>query len=145
MKHSAEMRRCLEDGDVQGVRKLWAHLSPHLPQPVSDLDALKVMHMARTHAASVKFRLRAYSHHWLTEHGLPSGLPDHLRPRAERMYPRIVDAVGIAVKSRLPDLRLELETAMSAAVMEAYADNRKDPSFVKARMMEARERVLKSN
>jgi hypothetical protein len=34
------MRQCMEDLDVAGVRRLWSEVSPHLPQPTDDADAL---------------------------------------------------------------------------------------------------------
>lgn len=143
---AAAMRQCLEDCDVARLRRLWGEVCPHLPLPTTDEAMLVALHIARTQAASIKFSLRAYSHRWLTERALPSGLPDWLKPRAERMYPVIADAVGISVNTspRRRELGNAVRTAMSDAVMEAYADGRRDPTFVKDRMMEARERVLRS-
>jgi hypothetical protein len=95
----------------------------------------------------VPFKLRAWSHHWLMDHGLPSGLPDHLRPKADQIHPRIVEAVGVSVKAlseaSIP-LAKAIERAMSDAVAEAYADGKRDPGFVKARMEEARYKVMRS-
>jgi hypothetical protein len=145
-EHAAEFRRCLNDCDVVGLRRLWSHCFPHLPQPRTDLQALIILHRARTEANSSPLRLRAYSHRWLEDNGHQSGLPDHLKPSAERMYPKIVSAVGIAVQSlwRPADEVKAIEAAMSNAVAEAYADGKKDPEFVTQRMKEARERFLKS-
>lgn len=141
-----QFRQCLEDGDLDGLRGIWAEAAPHLPQGMSDAQAEIVMHRARTEAASITLRARAYSHRWLCERNLPSGLPDDLKPKAERMYPRLVDAVGISVKARSPDFRpaaLMIQTAMSDAVEEAYADGRgADIPFVRKRMREARARTL---
>jgi len=144
--HSAEFRRCLVDCDTVGIRKLWAHVSPHLPQPQDDDQALVTIHHARTQAQSLPLKLRAYSHRWLTERSLPSGLPDELKPSAERLYPRIVSAVGIAVKPfrQSADHAKALQGAMSDAVADAYADGRQEPEFVKARMREARDKFLRS-
>src|ERR1044072_6980895 len=94
------LRRCLEECDVAGIRALWAQIPPGMPQPHTDAEALATIHRARTEANSIALRLRAYSHRWLEDRGLPSGLPDELRPRAERMYPRVVDGVGISVNIR---------------------------------------------
>ena len=140
-----EFRRCLERLDIHGVRALWHRIAPHLPPPLDDHNCLIAIHHARTQANSIPLKLRAYSHHWLLDHGLPSGLPDDLKPAAERMYPRIVDAVGIAVMSSpfMQPVARAIQGAMSDAVMEAYGDNKRDPVFVKARMMEARERQRK--
>jgi hypothetical protein len=145
--HAAEFRRCLDDCDVVALRQLWAHCFPHLPQPRTDVGALIILHRARTEANSSSLKKWAYSHRWLEDNGHQSGLPDHLKPAAERIYPKIVDAVGISVRSLSRRHREEaraLQSVMSDAVADAYADGRKDPVFVKARMMEAREKILKT-
>lgn len=148
MKFSDDFRRCLIDLDVIGIRRLWQHVSPHLPQPETDAEALASIHIARTQARSVPFRLRAYSHAWLTERNLPSHLPDRMKPRAERMYPKVVGVVGISVRNvagRRSEYGLAMESAMSEAVLEAYADGKEEPTFVKARMMEAKEKFRRQN
>lgn len=144
MLHSAEMLRCLRDCDVEGIRALWAHVSPHLPQPESDADALASIHMARTQTQPMPFRLRAYSHAWLTERGLPSQLPDNLRPRAQRIYPVIVEGVGIAVSGTAhPEFNDALRRAQSDAVLECYANKTTKTEFVRARMVEATAKFYK--
>lgn len=143
MDHSGDMQRCLRDLDVVGVRRLWREVSPYLPQPASDEEAVIALHHARTQSPFLRLKERAWSHRWLVDHGYPSGLPDELRPRAERMYPRIVDAVGISVRSRYPEIKVGVARAMSDAVAECYVDKRTDVAFVRARMMEARERQKK--
>jgi len=80
-RHAAEFRRCLIDLDVNGVRKLWAEVSPHLPQPSNVKETLFTLHMARTEAQSVPLRLRQYSHRWLRERGFGSMLPEALWPK----------------------------------------------------------------
>lgn len=145
--HAVEFRRCLTDLDVAQARRLWAHVNPHLPQPRSDGETLIMLHHARTQAKSVAFKLRAYSHAWLVERSLPSGLPDELRPPAERIYPRVVEAVGIAVVAGSPE-RTEharaVRSAMENAVLESYADGVRDPAIIKARMGEARRLSIRS-
>jgi hypothetical protein len=140
------MRRCLEECDVATARKLWAHVAPGMPQPRDDKEALIIIHHARTQSEVVTFPKRAYSHRWLTDNGLPSGLPDHLKPKAERMYPRIVDAVGIAVgatsEAHKPLVKL-VRGAMENVVLDHYADGIKDPAIIKPRMLEARSAVIK--
>lgn len=145
MDPSAVMRQCLEDLDVPRARTFWGHIAPHLPQPEDDLDALVTLHRARTEAQSIALDMRIYSHQWLEDRGLPSGLPDHLRPKAERVHPRIVSAVGVAVAARSPEMeplaRL-IQDAMNDAVQAAHADGRiEDTPFVKARMADARKRA----
>ena len=91
----------------------------------------------------MQFRKRAYSHSWLRERFLPSQLPDELKPRAERMYPVVFGAVGISTKTRSP-LALAVRGAMEDVVLEAYADKRTQPAFLRGRMREARAKVLRS-
>lgn len=137
-------RNLLTSGDVEGLRAFWRNASPHLPQPETREQAEIVMHRARTEAESVPLKKRAYSHRWLCDRGLPSGLPDNLKPRAERIYPRVVEAVGISVNARsemLKPLAREVERAMADAVEEAYADGRTDPGFIRARMAEVKTRT----
>jgi hypothetical protein len=144
--YGAEFRRCLDECDVVAARRLWAYVSPHLPQPKNDHETLMIIHRARTEAKSIGLRKRAYSHRWLLDNNYPSGLPDYLRSKAERMYPRIVEGVGISlattssiVKSALPIIRKN----MSDAVMECYASREIEPSFVKRRIMEAKKRITR--
>lgn len=137
-------RNLLERGDVEGLRAFWRQASPHLPQPETREQAEFVMHRARTEAESLPLKSRAYSHRWLCDRDLPSGLPDNLKPRAERIYPRIVEAVGISVNARsamLKPLARQVERAMADAVEEAYADGRTDPGFIRARMAEVKTRT----
>lgn len=143
----AAFRALLEAGDVNALRTAWGRVAAHLPQPETHEQAEIVMHHARTASESVTFRARAWSHRWLTERGLPSGLPDELKPPAERLYPRVVDAVGISVKASNPYLQgvaTEVQAAMTNAVEDAYAEGRTDPVFVRARMEEAKQRTYKA-
>jgi hypothetical protein len=133
-------RRAIEDLDVALTRKIWAHVFPNMPQPGNDEDVLQKMHYART-LMPMKFELRAYSHAWLSERALPSGLPDNLRPRAQRMYPITVKAVGISVNSKYEFVQKAISGAMQNAVLEAEGDGKLgDDAHVRRRMMEARER-----
>jgi hypothetical protein len=142
--HEAEFRRCLEKCDAAGVRRIWARVQPNLPQPQNDAHALVALHMARTASEAMALRLRAYSHRWLLDQGYPSQLPDHLKPRAERLYPRSEKAVGISVNSKYPVVQRAIHGAMQAAALEAIADGHmNEPVIVKARMMEARAREQK--
>jgi hypothetical protein len=145
--YADHFRRCLEECDVATARKIWAHVAPGMPQPATDFEALITLHHARTQCVAIRMRLRAWSHRWLLDHGLPSGLPDRLKPRAERIYPQVVSAVGISVNatsSRRLALAEAMQGAMEYAVLEAYADHQTEPAFVKTRMIAARDRVLKS-
>ena len=132
------------DLDVVGAAKLWFRIAPNAPQPKSNHDVLATLHHARTRAQSIPDELRCYSHAWLAERNLPSGLPDHLKPKADRLYPRVVRAVGISVNALSPQnepLARAIEKAMSDAVLECIADGVTDSDVVKARMDAARLRV----
>lgn len=141
-------RNLLEIGDVEGLRAFYAQHCPAMPQPATSDQAEIVMHRARTEAESVTLRARAYSHCWLTERDLPSGLPDVLKPRAERMFPRVIESVGISVNFRSPWMQGaedEVRGSMEHAVLDAYADGKQgDPAFIKQRMAEAKTRTMRA-
>lgn len=142
-----DFRRILEECDVEGARKIWHELRPDLPQPKDDFDTLSTIHAARTAAKFMHFRKRAYSHRWLLDHGVPSLMPDRLKPSAEQIYPAVVEAVGISVNASsqlFKPIVKPVRDAMENAVLECYADKQKDPTFVKRRMLEARARTIKS-
>lgn len=146
---AAEFRACLERCDLEGVKAIWGRTFPHLPVPKTDELVLVTIHRARTQAESIAFRLRAYSHRWLEERGLPSGLPDELKPKAERIYPVVIGAVGVAVKSQFPAVANGVRGAMEHAVLDA-CDGRAeklvklDQGLVRGRMLEARDRAKRN-
>jgi hypothetical protein len=143
---SGAFRQALEDGDAGRLAVLWRAAYPNLPQSKTDAETEMVLHRARSEAESVTLAKRLYSHAWLAERGLPSGLPEELRPPVERRESVIVPAVGIAVKARSPE-RVELaravEAAMAAAAAECHAYGIIDRPRVAARMWEARARTLR--
>lgn len=143
MQHTAELRRCLLEVDVDGIVKLWRHVAPHLPQPTNSFEATAAIHMARVQMESMPLKSRYYSHCWLRDAALPSQLPDALKPSAERMFPVGARAVAIAVKNVTP-LALGVRGVMEDAVRETYADgHERQPLIVKARMLEMRGRFLR--
>lgn len=138
-------KAALEQCDVPLVRKIWAHLFPNMPQPKTDEAALATIHYART-LMPIDLKLRAYSHAWLLERALPSGLPDNLRPSAQRLYPITVGVVGIACHGNSEIGKMVapiIQGAMSDAVLECYADGHQEPEIVKPRMMEARKTTIR--
>lgn len=146
MRHE-DFRAALEAGNVRLLRRMWSTWFPHLPQPTTAEQAEAVMHHARTQAETISFKARAWSHRWLTERALPSGLPDRLRPSAERVYSRVVEGVGISVNCRNPILKpamIEVRKAMENAVADCYASGETDPAIVRPRMAEAREKTMHS-
>ena len=141
MLASDEIRRCLIELDIEGMVRAWGRMWPGLPVPATRGEVLVALHIARTTAATVPLRLRAYSHRWLIDQGYPSQLPDHLKSRAERLYPKVEKSVGISVNSKYPVVKHAIQTAMEQAVLEAYADGHSDePEKVRQRMLEARQK-----
>ena len=147
MDSHGAMKSCLEEMDVEGVRSLWHLIAPNMPQPKSDMEAMVTLHMARTTALFLSPRQRYYSHRWLLDHNCMSLLPDNEKPSAERMYPQIVSSVGISVNTSsalMKPVVPHIQNAMENAVHEAYADGRRDDiPFIKHRMNEARDTVLR--
>jgi hypothetical protein len=69
-----------------------------------------------------------------------------MKPKAARLYPHEVKAVGVAVNSFSSDPEAKayakvIERVMSRAVLECYEDGETDPDVIKARMNEARSLV----
>lgn len=144
--HSTAFRRCLVELDVAGMRKLWAYIAPHLPQMATDAETLHAIHRARTQAESIPLNARAWSHRWLIDHGHESGLPDHLKPTAERIYPRIAEAVGLSVNFTSPFLRpiaAEVRGAMETVVLDEYNGSVVNVDRLKRGLQSAREKTMR--
>lgn len=127
--YAAAVRRCLDELDVNGMRKLHARMYPHLPSPGDNKLVLATMHRARTQRRDMPLRARAYSHTWLLAHGYPSGLPDMLKPKAERIYPRKVGATGFAPSFSSPILKpikTHVEHDVGVVILDAYATDKVD-------------------
>lgn len=139
-------RRAIAELDVATTRRHWDSMFPGQPL-VDDGKILAMLHLARTMTPGIPERLRFYSHRWLLDHDLPSFLPDHLRAKAERVYPKVELGVGFAWNTQssiLKPLRPTVEAAVAGAVLEAQADGKLDnPEHVRRRMIEAKERTLK--
>lgn len=141
-----EFRAAIEAGDIQAVQRISRAAEPHLPA-MSDADAELVIHQTRVRSESISFPKRAWSHRWLTERGHESGLPDHLKPKADQVCPVIVSAVGIALSTTskiLASAMPEIRQAMEDAVLDAQAHGKlEDSAFVRARMLEAKTRRVR--
>jgi hypothetical protein len=146
MDGASEFRAAVEAGDFRTVRRISEQAEPHLPK-LSDAQAQVIMHDARTRSKTVPLAKRLWSHRWLVERGHDSNLPDRLRPSAEQVCPRIVSAVGISIKTTSAIIAPAAEAIrgeMELAVLEAQADGKlEDSVFVKARILEARQRALR--
>lgn len=132
----------MRDLDVVAARRLWQHVAPHLHQPANDHEALIMLHHARTRSNVVRLRDRVYSERWLVDQGYPSALPDELRALGDRLYPRIVEGVGISVAVSSEFMRPvgdALVHAQAVVVADAYNSGPVvDPVKLKAAMEEAR-------
>ena len=143
---ASEFRQLLESGDVEGCRRYWHTHAPNMPQLQSRAEAEAAMHMARTAAETVRIRARAYSHRWLLDRGLPSQLPDRLKPAAGRLYPAVVEAVGFSVNFRssiLAPAAAEVQSAVTAVIEDCYANGDKDPELVRARMLDTKDATIR--
>ena len=144
---AASFRQLLEAGDVKRLRAAWHQVASGMPQPENDEQAEIVMHMTRTKSETVTLRARAYSHRWLTERMLPSSLPDDLKAPAERLFPRVVEAVGVSVNFGSPYLApaaAEVRGAIEASIEDCYANGDTAVVVVKAQMGAARDRTLRA-
>lgn len=144
---SRAFRNMLEAGDIEGLRSFWCGAAPGMPQPETYEQAEIVMHMARTSADSIGFKKRAYSHRWLTERDQRSQLPESLKPRAEQLFPVVVEAVGISVNFRseyMAPAAALVRGAMEHSVKNTFADGQRDPVIVRALMFEAKNREMRA-
>lgn len=146
MAARGEFRQALIDGDFRRCAAMWRVVRPHLPQPNNDGEAEIQMHAART-CTRLPLKLRAYSHRWLTERNLPSLLPDHLRPKAEQLCPKVVPAVGFAWGSGhtlLQPAKPIIEGAVHKTISELAADGMldRDPGFVRNQMLLTKNRTI---
>lgn len=137
----------LADGDVGLLWRMWGAWFPDQPQPANWQEAEIQLHAARSATEGVETRLRCYSHHWLADRGLPSLLPDELKPAAEQHRPKIVSAVGFSWDSNSPLLKPakgNIVAAVTARINEMAADGllEKDPDYVRREMMFTKNRAL---
>lgn len=147
---SAEFAQLLAEGNIDAVVGAWAKLFPGAELPADRRQGEVAMHYARTLASAVPLDKRAWSHRWLVDHGWPSGLPDELKPRAERLYPKAAEAVAVASARRQP-YTAPVRAVMEEQIKDAYATRRilrlaapERAAIVKGRMLEARAKERKA-
>lgn len=133
MALSAEMRNALEDDDVALATKLLRHALPQ-GEAMTVKQARVAFHYARTLTEGVSYKRRLYSHAWLLERGLPSGLPT---------TGETAEAVLVAVRSEDPARREVMIQAGSNAVLEAIADGVKDPLVIRSRILEMQKKAVR--
>lgn len=135
LRYEFEILRCLLELDIAGIRKVWKEMSPHLDQPESDWQTLRIMHEARIRMRNISPLQKRYSEHWLRE----------LESKT-----RIAAAVGIIVKSlskagagRAQDVQAEMSEAVVQAVKDGV-DIELEVKETHARMARARQRIIRS-
>lgn len=103
-----EFRRCLVDLDVEGIKKLWSEVSPHLPQSSSDSEVIYTLHLARVKSDYIPVKLKEYSEQWLKEHqitkvvsavGISVNSPAHRAEQAKDIHEAMKDSVLTSIKS----------------------------------------------
>lgn len=148
MRYTAQFRQALAEGNYMDMWQLMIVAFPGAPAPKTPEQAEIIMHRIRTETESISNRLRCYSDCWLVERNYPSALPDKLKPLSMRLYPRVVDGVGIAV--RMPkifqEIGIQVQASMEGAVEELAADRKdlSDRPLVHGLMFERRRHTLKS-
>lgn len=123
---------CLKRLDVNGIRKVWAKMAPHLPQPKNDEETLTTLHMARVKSLSMTNQEKAYSAAWLTEREI------------EEREKIISKSVGHSSNAADIGLKTAIESAMSRAVitaMDGGLDLEKDAKEINKMMLDARAKV----
>lgn len=142
------IREVLEKADAAAFRRHWSDIFPHLADkgPKTNTEAEISLHMARTQSEWLDDRKRCYSHAWLIERKLPSQLPDNLKAKADRLYPRVVEGVFVSANSNSPLIKPIAKLAQAAmcdAVEDAYANGDTEPAFVRSRIQDARKRTFR--
>ncbi len=141
-------RTALYDGDVHRTQALWAQVAPDMPQPENSGEAEVIMHQARTAADSVPMQKRIYSHAFLAERGLPSQLPDGMKPPRERKGPPVIfpaALIGVSTLCSSADRREEakaMERAMADAVGDMITSGITDKARIAKRMWWARDAFI---
>jgi hypothetical protein len=141
MHHAAEFRRCLLEMDVEGIMRLWSHVSPHLPQP-TPAEAVIQLHIARCETRRFPKKAKDYSFAWLAEQGYQkidgqwvSGLP---KPKP------VIEAVGISSRSAsgyvLP-INKKIMQYMEDALLNEMAKGVNEAPVQKEAMLKARDKV----
>jgi hypothetical protein len=126
LRHAAEVRRCLVELDVVGMRRLHAHVWPHYPAPKTDDEALHSMHLARVQMKDIPERCRQYSQAWLFER---QGMQ--------------AKAVGVACKSLSSDkFRLERASNRQQAMVDAVDESIKAGIDIDSEAHEVRRRMM---
>ncbi len=130
MNHGDEFRRCLTEMDARGIRRIWHHVQPGMPQPKDDAEALMTIHLARLQCPFLTVKQIEYSRSWL----------------AERQTGRIAMAVGISVnapphrREQALSIQHEMEEAVLLSVRDGV-DLGADAKEVSRRMAIARGRA----
>ena len=135
MLHAAEINRCLLQSDLEGLRKVWAHVAPHLEQLEPD-RALLAMHMARVEMKTIPKKLREWSLAFLHDNGVMK--VDGVWVEGEMPKSIISEGVGISVKSSNPYVAGRIHRAMHDALLNSFAKGETEAPIHRERMLKAR-------
>jgi hypothetical protein len=110
MEHAAEFRRCLIEMDARGIRAVWNHVAPGMPQPKDDEEALIGIHLARLDLPGMTRGQRDYSARFLAERetgrramavGISVNAPAHRKTQALSIRHEMSEAVLLSVRDGL--------------------------------------------
>ena len=133
--YGAAIRYCLINLDVEGMMKVWKRMAPHLANQTAS-DALISMHIARCDMQTLDSRLQKYSADWLAERGFQK--IDGKWVQGLQKPDVVAEAVGIAVRSKYPEIAERIKTAMRDALENERARGETDPLKQREAMQKAR-------
>ena len=96
--------------DAPGIRAIWHHVAPNMPQPADDEEALIGIHLARLDLPGMTRRQRDYSARFLAEHetgrkapavGISVNAPVHRQTQALSIRHEMSEAVLLSVRDGL--------------------------------------------
>jgi hypothetical protein len=141
MHYPSEFRRCLLEMDVEGIMRVWSHVSPHLPQP-SPAEAAIQLHMARVEARYMPRKAKEYSASWLAEQGYAK-IGGEWVHGISKPKP-VVEAVGISSQGLggiVRPINEKIMVYMEDALLNALAKGVNEPPMQKEAMLKARDKV----
>jgi hypothetical protein len=102
--------RCLTMLDARGIRAVWRHVAPNMPQPKDDEEALIGIHLARLQVPGMTDRQCDYSRRFLAERevgrkamavGISVNAPTHRQTQALSIRHEMSEAVLLSVRDGL--------------------------------------------
>jgi len=142
MKHSAEFRRCLLEGDVTTLIRLHKLIAPWSNE-LSPVEATITMHIARVETKNFPRAVKQFSIEWLADHGYVKA--DGKWQRSDALEKQIfTEAVGIsssAVGGNKYQLNYKIERGMSDVLLNGIAKGIMEPPMQTEIMQKERMRI----